>query len=150
MDPDHLTGFKISNLYHHWSSRQKKKLQPFIVLNAGPLHQAHAKKVEELKKKKEKGKGKKTVNWTDISSDERKSTSDEGEESDGDEPDAENNDAPPPKFRPPGGRSRGKMKEPTQCKAAPAEGSSKNPLPDSASAGPVVRPVTILSVSLKK
>ena len=66
----------------------------------------------------------------DISSDERKSTSDEGEESDGDEPDAENNDAPPPKFGPPGGRSRGKMKEPT-------EGSSKNPLLDSASAGPV-------------
>ena len=80
IDLDRLTGFKISNLYHHWSSHQKKKLQPFIILNTGPLHQAHAKKVEELKKKKEKGKRKKIVNWMDISSDERKSTSDEGEQ----------------------------------------------------------------------
>lgn len=52
-DPDHLTGFKISNLYHHWIGRQKKKLPPFVVLHPGPLH-----KIVEKKSAKARGKEK--------------------------------------------------------------------------------------------
>jgi hypothetical protein len=85
-DLDHLTGFKISSLYNHWLSRQQKKLQPFIVLNAGPLHHT-------LVAKTEKPKGKKTkLEYVPFSSD-------EGENED--ESDDGRKDVPPLKFGPP-------------------------------------------------
>lgn len=51
MDPDHLTGFKITKLYNHWLLRQKKKKEPFIILKPGPLHQGMVKKSEKSKGK---------------------------------------------------------------------------------------------------
>ena len=63
-DPDHLNGSKITNLYLHWSARQKGGLSPFIVLNANPQH-------GEGRKRSQKGdkgdkKGKKKMEWVDI------------------------------------------------------------------------------------
>lgn len=142
-DPDHLTGFKISNLYNHWLRRQQKKLQPFIVLNSGPLHHMAA-------GKSEKGKGKKKVDWEEVS------TSSDGGES-------ENEDAVtnPPKFGPPRG-AKSKTKPSTQLDASLEAGPSRtapgkkppksrrgnSPLPDSATPRPVAKPVSILSVKL--
>jgi len=51
IDPDHLTGFKITNLYNHWLQHQKKKMEPFIILKPGPLHQGMVKKSEKSKGK---------------------------------------------------------------------------------------------------
>jgi hypothetical protein len=90
-DPDHLTGFKISSLYNHWLSRQQKKLQPFIVLNAGPLHHTLVSKTEKPKGKKRK------LEYVPVSSNE---PSDEGEKEEGS--DNARNDVPPLKFGPPG------------------------------------------------
>lgn len=53
-DPDHLNSFKISVLYNHWLTRQRKGLPPFVVLNAGPLHHPLEKKSQTTVK----GKGK--------------------------------------------------------------------------------------------
>ena len=55
-DPDHLNSFQINELYNHWLSRQNKCLPPFVVLNAGPLHQPSLKKSQKSDKAKGKGK----------------------------------------------------------------------------------------------
>ena len=60
-DPDHLTGLKITNLYSHWLGHQKRKLQPFVISNADPLHGMFV-------EKSEKAKGKKKVEYVDVSS----------------------------------------------------------------------------------
>jgi hypothetical protein len=61
-DPDHLPAFKIQSLYAHWLTRQVKKLPPFIVLNPGPLHISSAKKSEKVK-------GKKKMEYKEVSTD---------------------------------------------------------------------------------
>jgi hypothetical protein len=43
-DPDYLTGSKITALYSHWWKQQKKRLAPFIVLNASLNHGISRKK----------------------------------------------------------------------------------------------------------
>jgi hypothetical protein len=93
-DPDHLTGFKISSLYNHWLGRQQKKLQPFIVLNAGPLYHTLVGKSENPKGKKRK------LEYVPVSSNE---PSDEGKKEE--EPDNVRNNVPPLKFGPPGAGS---------------------------------------------
>jgi len=50
-DPDHLTIFQIDALYHHLLVRQRQGLQPFVILNAGPLHARSTKKSEKAKGK---------------------------------------------------------------------------------------------------
>ena len=60
-DPDHLTGLEITNLYSHWLGHQKKKLQPFIISNAGPLHRMFV-------EKSEKATWKKKMEYVDVSS----------------------------------------------------------------------------------
>ena len=60
-DPDHLTGLEITNLYSHWLGHQKKKLQPFVISNAGTLHGMFV-------EKSEKAKGKKKMEYVDVSS----------------------------------------------------------------------------------
>jgi hypothetical protein len=70
IDPDHITSFNIDALYNHLLSRQKNKLPPFIVLNPSPLHEPF------MKKKSEKAKGKKKMEWEDVSTDD----GDDGEE----------------------------------------------------------------------
>lgn len=72
-DPDHLTGFQISNLYHHWLKRQKKKLAPFIVLNASPNHIVVA-------KKSEKAKGKQKMDYVPVDSDTVEENEDESKQ----------------------------------------------------------------------
>jgi hypothetical protein len=59
-DPDHLNIFQINALYGHWHTRQNKKLQPFIVLNASPNHVVAA-------KTSEKAKGKQKMPYVDVS-----------------------------------------------------------------------------------
>jgi hypothetical protein len=61
-DPDHLPAFKIESLYAHWLTRQAKKLPPFIVLNPGPLHISSVKKSEKVK-------GKKKMEYKEVSTD---------------------------------------------------------------------------------
>ena len=61
-DPDHLPAFKIESLYAHWLTRQAKKLPPFIVLNPGPLHISSSKKSEKVK-------GKKKMEYKEVSTD---------------------------------------------------------------------------------
>ena len=107
-DPEHLTGFKISNLYHHWLAHQKKRPQPFVITNPGPLHQIYVRKSEKLK-------GKKTEYEPVSSKDEGEGPSNSwGEGGKTTEKafeekkvlDDEDDCHPPPKFGPPSGKSR--------------------------------------------
>jgi hypothetical protein len=52
IDPDHITGMNINLLHNHWLQRQKKKLQPFVILNSGPLHRGLVGKSEKKREKK--------------------------------------------------------------------------------------------------
>jgi hypothetical protein len=61
-DPDHYTAFKIDALYTHWMERQRKGLQPFVVLNASPHHGMSV-------KKSKKGKGKAKADYVEVNSD---------------------------------------------------------------------------------
>lgn len=63
MDPDHLTSSEIDSLYNHWAGRQRKGLQPFIILNASPQHAAFVKKSEKVK-------GKREIPYVEVSEDE--------------------------------------------------------------------------------
>jgi hypothetical protein len=98
IDPDHITGMNINLLHNHWLQRQKKKLQPFVILNSGPLHRG-------LVGKSEKKKGKKKIDYVPVSSDDG-----DGEDTgaDGGESEDENDGRPPPKFGPPG-RKQGRL-----------------------------------------
>jgi hypothetical protein len=73
-DPDHITGFNIDSLYAHWLGRQQKGLEPFIMLNAGPLHAASKKK---SLKAKGKAKAKAQVAWVNCDTDDEKSEEEE-------------------------------------------------------------------------
>jgi hypothetical protein len=104
-DPDHLPAFKIETLYTHWLTRQSKKLPPFIVLNPGPLHISA--------KKSEKVKGKKKMEYEEVSTD-------DDEEEVQDSPDGDGGEIGFPlaaKYGPPVGRPKISM-------AADAEASS--------------------------
>ena len=93
-NPDHLTGFKISNLYHHWLAHQRKKLQPFIVINPGPLHEMLVRKSKKSKMKKKE--------YVPVSSDEDKSaTGSDGEGGETKENELKDQCEPLPKFGPP-------------------------------------------------
>ena len=73
MDPDHITAAKIDNLYSHFLDRQRNKLPPFIVLNPSPLHEPF------MKKRSEKAKGKKKMEWEDVSTDDGEVSNDGGD-----------------------------------------------------------------------
>lgn len=72
-DPDHLPGYKIDALYHHWLNRQQKRLSPFIMLNASPQHQSSV-------RTSAKAKGKRKAEYVPV-------TSSEDDEGDGDNED---------------------------------------------------------------
>jgi hypothetical protein len=72
-DPDHLTCSQINSLYHHWLGRQRKKLSPFVILNASPQHQT-------IKTMSKKARGKRKMEHQEVDSD-----NGEGEESSKDE-----------------------------------------------------------------
>ena len=119
-DPDHLTSFKISNLYHHWIRRQKKKLPPFIVLHPGPLHKI-------VKKKSAKAWGKEKVyDPVDTSEDNDGvggGSAENENEREGDVDKDEDSALPPPKFGPP------RRKQPPSSRteeSPPVAGSSKD------------------------
>jgi hypothetical protein len=80
-------------LYNHWLRRQQKKLPPFVVLNAGPLHHG-------LVGKSEKGKGKRKFEYHEVSSDEHSDTNTKKRRGEV-ESDNEGNDIRPLKFGPP-------------------------------------------------
>ena len=97
---DHLPGSGIISLYQHWLEHQKKRQAPFIVLNLSPLH-------GPMFKKSDKAKGKKKVDYMEVSKDpdENEDEEDDQEDGDGDEGDDShrNEDEPPapiPKFGP--------------------------------------------------
>jgi hypothetical protein len=77
-DPDHLPAPKIQSLYFHLLARQKKGLQPFIILNPGPNHG------RAVEKKSPKGKGKEKIPYMDVSSDDDDADAND-EERDGEE-----------------------------------------------------------------
>jgi hypothetical protein len=60
-DPDHYSAFKIDSLYKHWLERQKKGLQPFVIVNPSPRH-------EKKVKRSHKGKAKAKADWVDVNS----------------------------------------------------------------------------------
>jgi hypothetical protein len=72
MNPDHITATKIDNLYSHLLDRQRNKLPPFIVLNPSPLH-------EPFMKRSEKAKGKRKMEWEDVSTDHGEVSDDGGD-----------------------------------------------------------------------
>src|ERR1700679_174722 len=72
-DPDHLPSFKIESLYIHLLARQKKKLSPFVILNASPQHQASI-------LKSAKSKGKRKMDYVEVHSDDDSVRSEGGEE----------------------------------------------------------------------
>jgi hypothetical protein len=98
IDPDHLTGFKITNLYNHWLLRQKKKMEPFIILKPGPLHQGMVKKSE-----KSKGKQKEYDHVSTDDEDGGEGKKEGGEQSD-EEDDQEDEEVSLPKIGPPRGK----------------------------------------------
>jgi hypothetical protein len=117
-DPDHITGSNIDSLYGHWQERQRKGLEPFVVLNAGPLHEASKKKSP-----KAKGKGKAKAQWVSCSSDDEKSQDgeevaggdleneeeedkSESDEKEEEEEEEEEEEPPARKFGPPFGKAR--------------------------------------------
>ena len=136
-DPDHIPGSKISDLYSHWLGRERKRLPPFIVLNPGPLHQRLVQKSNSGKPK-----GKKKMQYLDVSSDEDKSESEKGDDVDEEEEDEENEESEdktdkesdeedetlPPKIGPPRGK---RMKFPSSTQPeedrSGAAGPSKPP-----------------------
>jgi len=104
IDPDHITGFNITKLYNHWLLRQKNKLEPFIILNPGPLHQAAAKKSKQVK-----GKAKAYVPVSTDDEDGADSSDDGGEggkkkSTGGAQSDEEEEEAVRPKIGPPRGK----------------------------------------------
>jgi hypothetical protein len=72
-DPDHITTFHIEALYHHWLGRQKKRLPPFIILNASPQHRS-------FKKLSEKAKGKRKIDYVDVGDDDEDEDGDKKED----------------------------------------------------------------------
>ena len=74
-DPDHIPSSKINSLYNHWLERQRKKMAPFVIINAGPLQATVSKKLE-----RSMAKGKKT-DYVDVdSSDDSEEDCDEDDE----------------------------------------------------------------------
>ena len=95
-DPDHLPASEIDSLYRHWQHRQLKKLPPFVVLNASPLHGSSV-------KKSDKGKGKKKIEYMDVSTNDEQ----QEEEQDGSDRDEEANGFPlAAKIGPPIGKAK--------------------------------------------
>lgn len=113
-DPDHLQGIQIESLYSHWLGRQKKKLRPFIILNASPQHQFSVRKSAKAKGKKRQ------IDYVPVStSGEEESSGDD--ESNLDEEDREEGQISPPiKVGPPNRKSAKNISERN-------EGSSKAP-----------------------
>lgn len=96
-DPDHLTNFKIIELYTHWLARQQRKIPPFVVLKPGPNHQAAG-------LKSQKARGKQKIPYVDVDSDDpevRPSGDEEEEDPSGDKV-GEDLFSRPMKFGPPG------------------------------------------------
>jgi hypothetical protein len=124
-DPDHLTNFKVSDLYVHWLGRQQRKLPPFVVLNPGPHHRA-----AEVKLTKAEGK-RKMEYVEDNSDDEVKSSGGEGEEEDQSGAAAEFGEVifPPTRFGPPMGNIAGSSKVASKKQdGVPVAGTSSIPL----------------------
>lgn len=65
-DPDHLPISKIFSLYSHLLGRQRRRLPPFVVLNAAPHHPV----VDGKSQKSEKAKGKQKAKYVPVSDDE--------------------------------------------------------------------------------
>jgi hypothetical protein len=65
IDPDHLTGAQATSLYNHWLERQRKGLEPFIIINAGPLHAMPSQKPSNGK-----GRKKEKPQYLDVTTDE--------------------------------------------------------------------------------
>ena len=89
IDPDHLNLVQVNALLNHWLDRQRKKLQPFIVLTASPLHQ-------QATKMSEKAKGKRKIPYEPVSDDDDDINPDGGGsagEGDGDEGDGSSVDS---------------------------------------------------------
>ena len=85
MDPEHLPTFKINSLYNHLLGRQKKRLQPFIVKNPGPLHE------KCMAKKSAKAKGK-MKEWVDVSTDNGEDDEEEEDDNKEEEEEEDNNE----------------------------------------------------------
>ena len=83
-DPDHLTGFKIDSLYAHWMGRQRKGLEPFVVLNANPQHGKSTKSL--------KAKGKSKAEWVNVDSDDDNDDDDDDDDDDDKDDDKVDND----------------------------------------------------------
>ena len=79
-DPDHLNSTQIEALYNHWIGRQKKKLSPFVILNAIPQHQRTV-------KKSSKAKGKRKMEYVEVGSNDEEVKSEDGEEQEEEEED---------------------------------------------------------------
>ena len=108
-NPEHLTGFKISNLYHHWLACQKKKLQPFIITNPGPLHQIYVRKSEKSKGKKKEYEPVSSKDEGGVPSNSQEEGGKTTKKSSGEKKevlDDEDDHHPPPKFGPPSGKSK--------------------------------------------
>jgi hypothetical protein len=60
-DPDHLKTFQIEELYKHWLARQRKGLEPFVILNSSPQHGSSRKS-----QKSAKAKGKKKMEYVEV------------------------------------------------------------------------------------
>jgi hypothetical protein len=76
-DPDHIKTFHIEALYRHWLDRQRKGLQPFVILNSSPQHGSSKKS-----QKSSKDKGKKKIEWVDVGDDVDEMEDSEAEELD--------------------------------------------------------------------
>ena len=101
-DPDHLKAFEIDSLYNHWLTRQSKGLTPLIILNSIPQHGV-------AKKKSEKAKGKRKIDYVHVNTDDEEVQSDAGAAGGNDErsgDDEETRKSTPPKIGPPSGKPK--------------------------------------------
>jgi hypothetical protein len=113
-DPDHLQGTQIESLYSHWLGRQKKKLRPFIILNASPQHQFSVRKSAKAKGKKRQ------IDYVPVSTSGEEDSSGDDESNLDEEDREEGQISPPIKVGPPNRKSAKNISERN-------EGSSKAP-----------------------
>jgi hypothetical protein len=101
IDPDHLKSFEIDALYNHWLRRQRKGLSPFIILQSSPQHGV-------FRKKSEKSKGKKKVEYREVDSDDEevKSLEDEDELNGNELEELDEEISAKVSFGPPGGNGK--------------------------------------------
>lgn len=117
-DPDHLKGFEIDDLYNHWLKRQSQGLVPLVILNSIPQHGVS-------KKKSEKARGKKKMDYVDVNTDDDEVRS-EAENSGGEEEmsgvEEQTDRSPAFKIGPPSGKRSQMVDDNATCEA----GSSTN------------------------